>query len=205
MVTCVIRLDALKLAPYNPRTHPDKFLETLRKSMEEDGYVEPIVYNKRTNHIISGHARFKVLQKAGIKEAEVVQVDIDETKEKALNVKLNKIRGEWDKDKLIMLMDEIIDKGVALEDVGFEPFEFEELRLATGHLDDPSRIGGTRKEGTGYVYTIVFNNQEEREKWEEYIRTVKNMYHKETISENIIADIEERGMTDGKSSEDTSR
>jgi len=56
--------------------------------------VEPIVWNKRTGNIVGGHQRLKVLLDMGMREVDCVVVDLDEAKEKALNLALNKIQGE---------------------------------------------------------------------------------------------------------------
>ena len=40
----------------------------------------------------------------GITEVECVVVELSEEKEKALNVALNKISGDWDKEKLALLI-----------------------------------------------------------------------------------------------------
>ena len=91
-----ISVDQLKPAKYNPRKDlkpGDPEFEKLRRSVEEFGYVEPIIWNKRTGVVIGGHQRLKVLQYLGYTEVDCVVLDIDEQKEKALNVALNKISG----------------------------------------------------------------------------------------------------------------
>ncbi|RLF27571.1 MAG: DNA modification methylase, partial [Thermoplasmata archaeon] len=75
-------------APYNPREISDKALEGLTASIREFGLVEPLVWNKRTKRLVAGHQRLKALQKLGATEAEVVVVDLPESREKALNVAL---------------------------------------------------------------------------------------------------------------------
>ena len=82
-----IRVDQLKPAKYNPRKDlkpGDPEFEKLRRSVEEFGYVEPIIWNKRTGVVIGGHQRLKVLQYLGYTEVDCVVLDIDEQKEKAL-------------------------------------------------------------------------------------------------------------------------
>lgn len=54
--------------------------------------------------MVGGHQRLKVLIDMGITEVECVVVDLPEDKEKALNIALNKISGDWDKDKLAVLI-----------------------------------------------------------------------------------------------------
>ena len=48
--------------------------------------------------VVGGHQRLKVLKELGNEEIECVIVNIDEVHEKALNLALNKVSGEWDKD-----------------------------------------------------------------------------------------------------------
>lgn len=97
-------------APYNPRVNlqpDDPEYQKLEKSITTFGYVEPLVWNKRTQTLISGHQRFKVLVTQGKKEVEVSVVDLPLEKEKALNITLNKIEGRWDEDKLAGLLSEL--------------------------------------------------------------------------------------------------
>jgi DNA modification methylase len=97
-------------APYNPRIDlqpGDPDYEKLKKSIATFGYVEPLVWNQRTKTLISGHQRFKILIEQGITEVEVSVVDLSCEQEKVLNLALNKIRGDWDEDKLAVLLEEL--------------------------------------------------------------------------------------------------
>lgn len=109
---------------YNPRKIDDETLERLKRSLEEFGYVEPIIVNKRNMHVVGGNQRVKALKKLGIKEIEAVIVDLDEKKEKALNIALNKITGEWDEEKLKKILKEIEDN---VELTGFTEKELNKL------------------------------------------------------------------------------
>ena len=89
-------------ASYNPRKKlkpGDKEYEKIKNSIKEFGYVEPIIINSDMT-IIGGHQRATVLSDLGYTEVECIMVDIDKTKEKALNVALirsraNGIRNFW--------------------------------------------------------------------------------------------------------------
>jgi len=97
-------------APYNPRLDlqpGDQEYEKLLKSIENFGYVEPLVWNKRTGTLVSGHQRFKILIAKDYKEVDVSVVDLPLDKEKVLNLALNKIRGDWDEDKLGQLLNDL--------------------------------------------------------------------------------------------------
>ena len=117
----------LKYAPYNPRKISDEMLNKLKQSIEEFGYVEPIVVNKRTRHVVGGNQRLKALEDLGIEEVEAVFVDLDDAREKALNIALNKITGEWDYPKLKDLLEELDTGAFDIELTGFDLPEIEDL------------------------------------------------------------------------------
>lgn len=120
-------------ADYNPRKDlkpDDPDYEKLKHSMKEFGYVDPIIWNQQTGRIVGGHQRLKILQDEGIKEAECVVVNLDEEKEKALNIALNKISGDWDKDKLALLMTDLQASDLDISLTGFDENEISDL-LAT--------------------------------------------------------------------------
>lgn len=110
-----MKLEDLADAPYNPRKIGPKALKGLQTSLEEFGIVQPIVWNKRTKRIVGGHQRVRALRASGENEAPVVVVDLDEKKEKTLNITLNnpKIEGEFS-DELDALLEEIRKDSPAL-------------------------------------------------------------------------------------------
>ena len=110
MEICKIPVAKINPAPYNPRLDlkpGGKEYEKLKESIASFGYVEPLVWNKRTKTLVSGHQRLKVLIEQGAVEVEVSIVDLPLTKEKVLNLALNKVRGDWDEDKLAVLLEEL--------------------------------------------------------------------------------------------------
>ena len=103
-------IDKLNPAYYNPRKDlkpGDVEYEKLKKSIQEFDLVEPLVWNKRTGRLVGGHQRLKVLKELGYQEVEVSVVDLPEEKEKALNIALNKIQGDWDYVKLKDLLQDL--------------------------------------------------------------------------------------------------
>lgn len=118
-------------ASYNPRKKlkpGDKEYEKIKNSIKEFGYVEPIIINSDMT-IIGGHQRATVLADLGYTEVECIVVDIDKTKEKALNVALNKITGEWNKELLADLIKDLEDSDFDVGITGFEPPEIEQLLI----------------------------------------------------------------------------
>lgn len=124
-----LKVETLIPAAYNPRKDlkpGDKEYEKIKNSVNEFGYVDPIIVNKDYT-IVGGHQRLKVLKDLGFTEVDCVVIDIDKTKEKALNVALNKISGEWNQELLGELIKDLqsLDYDVAF--TGFEPAEIDEL------------------------------------------------------------------------------
>lgn len=104
-----IPIKQLNAASYNPRVDlqpGDTVYNNLKRSVEAFGCVQPIIVNQRKNVVVGGHQRLKVLKDLGHDEVDVVFVDLSEERERALNVALNKITGEWDEPKLAKLLQE---------------------------------------------------------------------------------------------------
>lgn len=137
-----MKISDLLPADYNPRKDlqpGDPEYEKLKRSIEEFGYVEPIVWNKRTGRVVGGHQRLKVLKELGSTEVECSIVDLDEDREKALNIALNKIEGDWDLPKLKDLLEEIDTGLLDIEVTGFDLEEIEQLM--TQFRDEPAEDG----------------------------------------------------------------
>ena len=125
-----MKTENLLPADYNPRKDlkpGDEEYEKLKRSIEQFGYVEPVIWNKTTGRVVGGHQRLKVLIDMGINEVDCVVVEMDENKEKALNVALNKISGEWDKDKLALLITDLQAEDFDVSLTGFDAAEIDDL------------------------------------------------------------------------------
>ena len=117
-------------ADYNPRKDlkpGDPEYEKLKRSIEQFGYVEPVIWNEKTGRVVGGHQRLKVLTDMDITEVDVVVVDMDTEKEKALNIALNKISGEWDTEKLALVIADLQGTDFDVSLTGFDPEELEDL------------------------------------------------------------------------------
>lgn len=123
-----MKLDDIAPANYNPRielNENDPEYDKIKNSIEQFGYVDPIIYNKRTNTIVGGHQRYTVLRDLGYEEVDVSVVDMDEQDEMALNVALNKVEGEWDKDKLKDVIEQLEEDKLVF--TGFDDDEIDSL------------------------------------------------------------------------------
>ncbi|MBL0387906.1 ParB N-terminal domain-containing protein [Tumebacillus sp. ITR2] len=130
-------------SPYNPRIDlqpGDAEFEKLRRSIEEFGYVDPLIWNQRTGNLVGGHQRFKVLLAAGATELDVSVVDLDDVQERQLNLALNKISGDWDENKLSELLHELEVAGADLDLTGFDDKELDGL-LKDFRPEDDETVG----------------------------------------------------------------
>ncbi|WP_153726526.1 site-specific DNA-methyltransferase [Heliorestis convoluta] len=120
----------LKPAKYNPRQDlkpGDPAYEKLKRSISEFGYVEPIIWNEKTGHIVGGHQRYKVLVAEGYTEVECVVVNLSPEREKALNVALNKVTGDWEYEALADLLKELDEQDFDVTLTGFDAAEIDDL------------------------------------------------------------------------------
>jgi ParB-like chromosome segregation protein Spo0J len=125
-----IAVEKLNPAKYNPRKDlkkGDPEYEKLKRSIETFGYVEPVIWNKKTGHIVGGHQRFKILKDQGVAEVECVVVEMDEAEEKALNIALNKVSGDWDMPKLAELLEDLDKSMFDVSLTGFDAAEIDDL------------------------------------------------------------------------------
>lgn len=138
----IIKLPVSQLNPakYNPRVAlkpGDRAYEKLRRSIEEYGYVDPIIVNKRGWVVVGGHQRLRVMRDMGVTEVDVSVVDLTPDKEKALNVALNKITGDWDMAALGELLEELKDGGFDMELTGFDDDEIDKIISDMTGGDEP--------------------------------------------------------------------
>ena len=144
-----LKIENLKPAEYNPRKDlkpEDEEYQKIVRSINEFGYVDPIIVNKDLT-VIGGHQRLKVLKEQGYTEIECNVVDLDKDKEKALNLALNKISGEWDNDKLEQLLAELREADIDMDITGFSNDEIDDiLKDAIGSQEDDFDIDDALEE-----------------------------------------------------------
>jgi DNA modification methylase len=124
-----IPIEQINPAVYNPRLDlkpGDQEYEKIKRSIKEFDLVEPLVWNEINGTLIGGHQRLKVLKEMGVSEIQVSVVKIEDLqKEKALNIALNKVQGDWDYPKLKELL---VDLDDGLFDISLTGFDENELK-----------------------------------------------------------------------------
>lgn len=165
----VVNRKQLKNAPYNPRVISEEARKRLKRGIKKFGLVEPIVWNRRTGNIISGHQRIAILDElegTNDYELQVAVVDVDEKTEKKLNIQLNNtsMMGDFDLDKLgdlILELGEPEDLGFSMSDLAIM-FEGDE-RFTDMFYSDPQEV----KDAKDILREIKQNREEMMEKYKQ--------------------------------------
>lgn len=162
----VKRIADMNRAAYNPCVDlqpEDEEYQAIERSLKRHGLVQPVVWNCRTNTVVSGHQRLTVLEAQGETEVTVSVVDLDDIQEKELNVALNKITGEWDDDKLSVILNEL---GEEAADTGFTLPEIDVLRdELKSYFDDvtaPDEEEPTEEPEDSFLLSLTFDAADEK-------------------------------------------
>lgn len=223
-----IGLNELIPSDYNPRIMSNSQQLKLAKNLERFGLVDPIIINLKNNHIVGGHQRYNILfeKYSNTSEGAVHPLNLirlgdigwvfedtelkinDDNHEKALNLSLNRLDGEFD-DKLAgKLISELTEAHYDMELTGFEDYEIIEytlddfdLELANNQIlldDDTDKTEETNITGQNYSSTLSFNTQKERQQFIQWIGNLKQEYPDKTISQAITKYIREHIVNDNE-------
>jgi ParB-like chromosome segregation protein Spo0J len=148
----VLPIDQLQPATYNPRRPlkpTSRAYRKLRKSLEEFGLVEPLIWNELTGRVVGGHARLAILKDLGVTGVPVSVVRLDEPREKALNVVLNnqEAQSRYDPELLRDLLTEL-QPVPELELTGFDEAMIESLKFEPAELPPAEETASDRVEIT---------------------------------------------------------
>lgn len=120
-----------RLVPYamNSRTHSDKQVEQIAKSIQEFGFVNPVLVRADLS-IIAGHGRVMAAKLLGMKHVPVIVLDhLSERQARALVLADNKIamNAGWDFEKLSAEMNLLVDLEFDVTSLGFDEQELDAL------------------------------------------------------------------------------
>ena len=166
-----IKIDQLAFAEYNPREITDHDYTSLKNSIKEFGFVEPVIVNKNME-IIGGHMRVKAAKEMGLETVPCYMVDLTPEKAKLLNLALNRINGKWDVQKLGELIVDLNTQGIDLNLSGFEGWEIDYYNVGPEERKDNIFPKKSDKEETApagkSIVVFVFNNEDEANKCSAY-------------------------------------
>ena len=137
-----ININELVSPEWNPRQGTEKEYADLKASITKFGLVDPVIVNKRNNHIVGGNFRTRVARDMGFTEMPCVYVDLDEEAEKELNIRLNANHGSFDKDLLASFdLEELKDWGVNLNELDINIDKIDDLEVKEEKLNQCPQCG----------------------------------------------------------------
>ena len=126
-----VKRSTINEAPYNPRILKDGSAKRLKAKIKEVGLLTPLVWNKQSGNLVSGHQRLKQLDvlegypdKNPDYELIVSIVDLDDKTEREMVVFFNNPsgQGEWNLDAIADLN---LKDGIKFEDMGFSELDID--------------------------------------------------------------------------------
>ena len=167
-----ININELKKYEFNPRKISESQKQKLENSINTFGFVDPIIINNKTKQIIGGHQRYDVLLNNNIDELYIIELGdiswvfseldlnvLDDNYEKALNIALNKISGEWDTEKLDILNQKI------------------DIKIEDDEDDNESHF---------FKYNIVFNDNTTFDDFLKILDRVNDTVEESTMTKKIL-------------------
>jgi hypothetical protein len=140
--------------PFNWRIHSYYQQQMMTATLDELGWIEPIVVNERTGHLVNGHMRVSLALSHSIARVPVVYVDLDETEEKMALATFDSIGSlaATDNDQLRDLLsqlpetDSLLDQYFATLTAGSAPLPapFDIVPLDPVDVPDDTEDGGSR-------------------------------------------------------------
>ena len=117
----IIDIEEIKESNYNSRIHSEAQVEKIANSIEEFGFVNPIIIDEN-NEIIAGHGRYTAAMYLKLKEVPTIRLThLTDDKKRAFIIADNKIAlsGEWDYDMLKEEFDTILKSEMNIDLLGF--------------------------------------------------------------------------------------
>lgn len=101
--------DQLLASPSNWRIHPKHQQDALEAVLNEVGWVQNVIVNQRTGHVVDGHLRVSLALRRDEKEIPVVYIDVSENEEALILATIDPLSAlaATDKQKLDELLREV--------------------------------------------------------------------------------------------------
>jgi hypothetical protein len=143
--------DQLLANPNNWRRHPKHQQEALESMLRTVGWVQRVIVNKTTGHIVDGHLRVEVALRRNEPIVPVLYVELSPDEEKVVLAAIDPIGGLAETDQA--MLDELLD-GVVTGDAGMDAF-LDGLRGATvGEIELPKLNDGDREPFQQMTFTV---------------------------------------------------
>ena len=148
--------DQLLANPFNWRIHPRQQQQALTDILGDVGWVQNVIVNQRTGHVVDGHMRVGVAISENQAEIPVVYVDLDEEEEQKILASLDPIgsMAVTDTEQLQGLISGLAF-GDALDEVLSDVSGERSIQAALDSLNDKELKPGTRTTPIDAITTVA--------------------------------------------------
>ena len=121
-------IDELKPYVHNPKTHPEAQIDKIARSIEEFGFLVPILIDG-DNSIIAGHGRLLAARKLGLAEIPTICIDhLTEAQIRAYRIADNRLtESAWDLELLESEIAILQDTDFDIDLTGFDDIDLGEM------------------------------------------------------------------------------
>lgn len=137
-----VPIDSVRPNSYNPNRQSQHELELLLRSIEDNGFTQPIMVRRDTNEIVDGYHRWTAAGMLGLTEVPVVYVDHDDVQARIATLGMNRARGSEEVELTAALMRDLQALG-ALDTVSDSLLlGDDEIRLLIDNVSAPDVLAG---------------------------------------------------------------
>jgi ParB-like chromosome segregation protein Spo0J len=130
----LINMKISEILPYkrNAKKHPPEQIQQIKASIQEFGFIQPVLIDKK-NNLICGHGRVSAAKQLGMTEVPCLLVEhLSEAQRRAFVHVENRLQesggAEWDKDILKLELEDLtLNLDFDLGPIGFSSEEIESL------------------------------------------------------------------------------
>jgi hypothetical protein len=176
----VEQLDPL---PGNPRKGD---VEAIKRSYERFGQRKPIVARKngKRGTVIAGNHQLEAAKRLSWQNIAVVWVDDDDKTAAAYALADNRVgdMGTYDSNLLLDLIDTVVDDPELFAATGYT---LEDVDNMLSYKDNTPNPQDTNNWEAVISYSLLFDNEEQKDRFYNFLRWLRDHYEGETIAERL--------------------
>lgn len=186
-----VPIDSLLPHPDNPRRGN---VDLIAESLEANDQYRPIVVQASTRHVLAGNHTMLAAQKLGWDKIQAVLLDVDDEKARRILLADNRTGdvGGYDDEALAGLLQSLPD----LAGTGYAPADLDDLLADLAH-QRPAAGGGNENPndwqppGTVVSTSIVFDDAAQQQRWNRFVKWLRDNYDGETVAARLDAYLEQ--------------
>lgn len=212
-------LDSVQPNSWNPNTMSDEMKESLLYGLKRDGWLASqglLVWGtdekgKRRNIIIDGEHRWLAANEGGLVKGPMMFLDgLSEIEAKALTIKMNQKRGDWNPELLAIVVKEL-DLDLKTDDLALDLGLGDDyvMELLAANPLDLTGVGGTKptasdpagnmRSGSSQVKQVqLFFDAKQKTEWDDLIDKLAKRHKTTNASDTVLAGLRDAMKVKGR-------